>query len=442
MANSKQQIEKLEEIEKSVGKSRGRVTYSDVSQATGFSLVEVEDLMPTMMERYRCRLGMNQETGDVVLNFAYPLRRRDKKTFKEQMVKAGDATLKVLKVVYRASIGIVMIAYAIIFVVLIIGASFAGGRSGNSDDDNDSGISFSPMLFSMLADIFRSIFFYQAITGDDYYGYSGRNERPRSGKGKRALEAIYKFVFGPEKKKYNPLDDSREAIAFIRMNHGKISAGNIAALTGLTLDAAEDKLAEYTGKFHGEPEITDNGTVVCSFRQLMVSVENGSESARILYYKNEPEEGVEFTGNSSGANLAVVAVNAFNLLMSYQLMNVNGVPAWLGIFPFVVSILYYIIPILRLPGYSKAKKRRLKSLYRKALVGLITDYPGHNFTEEEFENALKLLPKEDAEVISDGILKSVIREVIRNYGGVANINAAGQAVYKFEKLENQLNYQH
>jgi len=234
----------VNQLEKILKKSRGKISPGDAAAATGYPIYQIQDALARLIELYEARVSMNPENGQVQFIFKYPFFKRGRKTLKEIMQLGIDAIWKVFKVIYKASIGIILVFYTVLFVLVLLALVF-GGRSDSRDSKIDIG--------AILGGLFRGIldaYTFTAITrnmsyGYDGYGYKFKTFKPEKDKGKGFVQSVFSFVFGPDRPIYDPLDDAKEAAAFIRMNNGRITAGHIVALSGVKYDEAEARLAEY-----------------------------------------------------------------------------------------------------------------------------------------------------------------------------------------------------
>ncbi len=428
MKLERKDIENINSIEKTIEKAKGKLTLAEISAETGLPLDEANSYLNILMERYSCRVKMDQSNGKLQFNFDYPLKRRDSKSFKEIMLIVLNALWKTFQLVYKASVGLVMIVYTIFFLVVLLLM-----MSRSDDRDNDAG----SLVGGILRAIFEALRFKAIVDLTTEYADDGqfrykKYSQPKN-KGKNFIQSIYHLVFGPDKPKYHPLDNTLEAVSFIRNNNGKLTAGNIIALSGVDYPTAESKLAEYAGKFKGELYIDQSGIVTAEFPQLLHSSNTNLKGGKIEFYKNEVEPPVEFTGNSGGRNVAILAMNTFNLIMSMVAMTMfetTFIGFWAGLFPCLVSLLYFIIPIVRVPFYFSAKSKREYSIMHKQLVGLITDFPKAEFKITDFQRVVNL----KQEVLERHLLK-----ICGELEGEVVINNEGKAVYVFQRLSAELN---
>lgn len=452
---SKQSDEKVvNELESILKKSRGIISPGDAAATTGYPIGQVKDALARLIELYEARVTMNNDTGQVEFIFKYPLFRRGKKSIKEYLQIVGEWAWKVFQVIYKASIGVILVFYTLLFVLILIAMIF-GGR----DNDNDNKIDIGAILGGLFRGILDAYTF-SLITRDMTYSYDNDGYRYRQfakdkNKGKSFVQSVYSFVFGPDRPKYDPLEDAKEAAAFIRRNNGKITAGNIVALTGVNYEEAEARLAEYTARFNGDLEVNSDGNLVAEFTDMMNKSAKDIGDGKIIFYEDEIEAPYELTGNTNGRNFGISAMNVFNLVMSLfiiaffssgvqvvedpQLIDVVAGTVhefgWLvfllGYFPFVFSILFFIIPTLRAFKLPSKKKRREINKLRKKLVGAILRNRGKNIRRDELINSAKINNEEMH------LFDSTMEKLIIELKGELNIDSDGTPLYSFERLSKE-----
>ena len=433
----KTSVEKvLSEVEQLLHKSRGRISPQDASASTGYSIEEVKDALSRLIELYECRVTADKETGNLLFVFRYPFFRRGRKSFREILSKVLAVLWKIFTVIYKASIGIILILYTIIFGILLLVMMFAGS-SRDRDSGPDVGYIFIGLLRAIseafwYASITRAIEYDTGIQGIRYKKYT-----PDKNKGKRFIHSVYSFVFGPDMPKYNPLADAQEVVAFIRKNKGKLTAGHIIALAGLTYNQAEEKLAEYAVKFKGDLYINDDGIVTAEFHDIQYSVNKEFFGGKIEYYIDEIEHPYLVTGNTSGRNTAIIIMNSFNLIMSvfgYQfgLLNFGDVGAFImGIFPLVFSVLFFVIPIARIPYVANKQNNREKSIIRKKLFAVIS-------SKNTPLNSSKLWIKTNISPEAGKKAAQVLEKLVPELQGSIEISPDGIPLYQFERLHKEM----
>lgn len=436
-----QEIRDLQLVEQVLEKAKGKLTLAEVTAETGMPLDNALNSLNILLERYSSKVEMNYETGDLLFNFAYPLLRRDAVSFKERMIQVWDVTKKVLKYIYKASIGIVLIAYFVFFVLLLLAAA---SQSKDNKNNNNSGIG---KLISAFIRALIDVFFIKntmkntpkyTYKRDGEYMYKATYEEPNKGKG--FLQSVFSFVFGPERVKRTAEQDAMEVISFLRMNDGKLSVSDIIALSGVTLDEAESRMAEYVGKYKGELYISPDAVLTAEFPQVMHQSNSELKGEAIQYYKNEIDPPAEFTGNTSGKNFAIILMNSFNLVMSSFLLSIMsleydgiGIYFWVGLFPLAVSALYFIIPILRIPSFLREKRTRRDNILRKSALSAVILKKGKQvYTQDIVINC------SDNHQYSREERDKMMERISREYRGEVKIDPAGGAYYDFERIQRDM----
>lgn len=426
-------------VEDLARKSRGRLSPADVAAASGIAVHEAQDALERMMELYEARITLRQDTGDILFVFPLPLRKRGSKTFREIALQVRDALWKAFVIVYKAAIGVILIVYTVAFVVLLIAIAIAASQNRDRDSDDNN-------VSHLIGGIFRAIFegmqFYawnRALT----YGYDSDGLRYRrydtGEKKKNFIKSVYDFVFGPDRPPHDPLADAREAAAFIRTNRGKMAAGHLIALAGWTYDKAEEKLADYLVRFKGHPELSDSGIVVGEFEDFMRREDATLKGGAIVLYQDETEAPYERTGNTGGRNFAIAAMNIFNLGMSVAIISGGLLPTdnmlvliLLGWFPFVFSLLFFAIPLIRIPIITKKERERHRNNIRKKIVGVITSQPERSFT---FADIIMFggINKENEQ-----LARQVLDKVVVELSGDTQLDENGTVHFVFPRLAQEL----
>lgn len=426
----------VEDLAKS---SKGRLSPADVSAATGMAVHEAQDALERLMELYEARITLRDTTGDLLFVFSLPLRQRGSKTLKEKLIVVRDALWKAFVITYKAAIGVVLIAYTVIFVLVLLAITIAASQNRDRDDDSNGG-------FHLIGGIFQAIFegmrFYawnRAIT----YAYDGDGMRYRSfekkEKKKNFIRSVYDFVFGPDRPMPDPLADAREVAAFVRKNKGVLTSGHLIALAGYTYDKAEEKLTDYLVRFKGHPTITEQGIVVGEFEDFLRREDPSLQGGAIVLYQDETEAPYERTGNTGGRNAAIALMNVFNLAMSFFIL-ANGsefidnglIVFLLGGFPFVFSVLFFLIPLVRIPIVTKKEQERHRNNIRKKIVGVVTSQPARTFTPAEIMMFGGINQNDEA------FARSVMEKLVVELGGDTQLDDNGTMQFVFPRLAQEL----
>lgn len=426
-------VSKLEEL---IEKKKGKINPYEAALATGYSLDEINSGFSRLLELFESKVSMDPTNGAIVFDFAYPLRDRGKKSFKEIMTVVAEKAYKIFKKVYKVSIGVILIVYTVLFALIMIGIMIA---SSNRDSDS-KGFSFD-FIGSIFLGIIRGMQM-AAITSSmvdyqtDSSGMRYRHVKSDSPAGKKFIPSVYDFVFGPERVPSDPLSDAREVLAYLKkISNGKLTAGSILLLAGGDYDKAESKLAEYSGRFQGDLSIANDGTLTAEFNNLQ-QVEKSWLEGKIVYYFDETDEPYIMNGNSGGKNFAIIAMNLFNFIASIVLMGAfidsAALAILLGIIPFIFSLLFFLIPLIRIPYNAVKNKERSRNILRKKLFrGIIKNLHKSSTSEELYADAG--FTAEDIEKGADALSELVI-----DLRGDISISEQGKPLYSFTRLSKEL----
>lgn len=431
--HSKQEV--LIALEKLIKSSNGRIAPQDAAAATGYSTQEVEDSLARLMELYKCKVEVDEENARPIFNFDIPFKKRGEKTFQEKLAVAINIFWEVFKKIYKVAIGVILIVYTLIFVIIIM---LAASQGGDRDRRNNNS---SRMISNIFSAIFQGMQFvainkaYSRSYDQDNMAYR-YYEKPEH-KGKKFIQSVYDFVFGPERPEFDPLNDTKEVATYIRNHSDKITSADIINLSGVDYDEADSRLAEYASKFRGSIDITENGTAVADFRDLSV-ISSKLEGGKVEYYIDEVEPPYEMTGNTSGRNFGIGFMNLFNLLMSIGVIQgaaeiESGLVTFaLGWFPLIFSILFFLIPIGRAVMHKKKVAQRSKNVVRKILVGQIIAANGGPLTMEQIISKINLQNHSIKEV------EEVLSKVVLDLRGEIVIAENGTPMYNFDRLKREL----
>lgn len=426
-------------VEKAVKKANGKVAPADIASETGYALSDIHDALKRLIELFESKIAMNQNTGELQFVFAYPLVKRGSKSFSEQMYVVLEWLWKVFKVIYKASIAIILVVYTIIFALFLLVILF----SGKSDDrDNRGGAVISGIFRAIFEALYFTSFRRRVEYQMDPSGLRFKKFEKEKNKGKGFIQSVYSFVFGPERPKYNPLDDDKEVIAFLMKNNYKLTAANIIELTGVNYDEADSRLASYLSKYDGEAHLNTDGVLTVDFPRLKNKVSKDLEGGKIIFYKDEVEAPYELTGNTTGKNTLIIFLNIFNFIMSIVAINIamvdiqsTAVLIGLGIFPLIFSLLFFVIPLIRIPYIKKKQSEREQNIIRKKLFSVLFSILPAEIKENDFINYAQLNNEEISKA------KNLIEKLIIDINGEINLNDRGEAVYYFDRLENEIKSQ-
>ena len=132
-------------------------------------------------------------------------------------------------------------------------------RSSSSDrDDDGGGFGFGGLFWFWGWDV--------GGTGSGYGRQRSRfaARRPREPFYKR----VFAFVFGPPTPAEDPLADEKQLVGYIRAQRGRIAAVDLVRLMGWTFPRAEQEVTRLMVDYGGEPEVTEDGVVLYTFKAV------------------------------------------------------------------------------------------------------------------------------------------------------------------------------
>ena len=447
-------------LEKYIQKKSRQFTVNDAASVTGLPLLETEEGVKELMQKYDCKLRVT-EGGDLIYDFG-TMHRREAKSFGEYFQDFLSLVWRGFTIFYKIAISVFLVLYFVIFLLLVLALVIAV-MSGGKDNNNSSRGAGS--LIYVVFRVFLSIFQWNTIMGynNTYrrydkqgYGYKHYTEKQgilaniRSKDGdskdkKGFVASIYDFVFGPPRVEPDPLDNQREVATYLRENKALISTYEVQALAGWTREEAENFMTQVLANYNGKAEISPNGILYGDFTEFTRSKDRTGE-APIIWYWDEYEPEYELTGNKIGRDVGVGFMNGFNLLLSSlvlwgplgQILEAGPlVYTFLGWIPLIYSLVFFLIPLFRYFTLLPKRKERYKANIRKRLMKAI-------FQEHSAEMSLEQLTKianakrTTEEPLSEKIVEAVMMDVIYDLGGESSVNAAGVIVYKFDRLDQEL----
>jgi len=321
----KRQITDAKAYESIVGtfkKHKSGITLADVAAGTGLALNRVRELVPLAADEYSARLEVTQ-SGEILYSFPRgfssryrglaPAFRRGFAAFTRFAAVAG-------KLMFKAWIMVMLLGYFLLFIAIALAAlvlSMAARNNRSGGGHSGGGMNASLGIFNLII----RIWFYSELLGASRRagwqggGWDGRSSAPKK-KGRPLHKAIFSFVFGDD----DPNSDrqtleKKEFVAYIRNRRGVVSLPELMVLTGQDSPKAESYITSLCAEFGGSPEVTDEGTIVYRFDEILLSRTNTSNagaaqsSATPLYKKLRV-----FSANPHKMNFWFAVINGVNLL--------------------------------------------------------------------------------------------------------------------------------
>lgn len=431
------------------------MTIADASVASGLAMRDAEAGLQWLTSEYRGHLRVTED-GDLVHvfpnGFTKPWETRE---WAERVAAAvGRGLLGAGRFIVRAWLLTVMVAYALVFVGLMVGLTFARQGGSSDRDDRHPGTWVIAGLFRMIADaLFWTFHPFSPFYVDTTYAPHRAERRMQHDEGEKIpfYEKVNRFVFGPHVKPEDPNATRARILTEIRAQKGRIGLADVMRITGLPRDRADPLMARLMLDYEGTVEVGDQGGIVYRFEAIRRTAEEAPHAPRPAPAWRTPASLPPLTGNGLGSNVAIALLNGFNLLASgwaiangLTLSNLAalfskappamlpdaGVPIVLGLVPMIFSIAIFVMPALRALGRLAAEKRVRKENARLAVL------------REVLSRTAKKEPVPD-EVLREAwrraagdepTSKEVTARVVE-LGGDVDTGPEGQVRYRFADLE-------
>lgn len=365
--------EKYQKVITALKRRKKGASAADICAATALPLNEVRDLLPKAADEFYGHLQVTA-SGEILYIFpnGFTSRYRGfKAALKRFFGKASVVFKKMTVFLFKIWIMVMLIGYFVLFILIALAGIFLSAASKSSNRDS-GGVSIN--LFGLL----WRLWFFSELTRPQYpYQAKPKEKRPMH-------KAIFSFIFGDDDPN-SGFDDRRNKaiIAYIQANKGVICLAEFMAFTGYDSVKAQEELISFCCRYSGSPEVTQEGTIVYRFDDLLLRADTKKEKELLPPVKRLKI----FSENKKGMNIGFTLINAVNLLFgSYFLYNsVNTgliydierqAPSYLygithfiteiftanphifigvalGIIPFVFSLLFWLIPAIR---FFKEKK--------------------------------------------------------------------------------------
>ena len=380
---------------------RTPMTVADAAAKAGLALRDAASGLKWLSSEYRGQLRVTSE-GELVhlfpTGFSKPWETRDALQRVTRAVAKGLATS--IRFVVRAWVTIVLVAYAAIFIALILGMTFA--RQGNDSRRNDGGVPGGALAYAFLRIVGDALFwtFHPWSPFSVYYapGAWEAGGLPRAAR-RQALEPkvplyerVNRFFFGPPPPPVDSRESERLILSAIRAGKGRVGLADVMRVTGLPREHVDPMMARLMLDYDGDVFVSEEGGIVYRFAALRKTAAEGHEREPApAWSRIRPL--APLTGNSVGANLLVGGLNAFNLLMgAWAIENGmtlervahlfdrvphpivdTGLPVALGVIPLLFSAFLFLIPIARAVARPARRRAAVEERGRLAVLQEVTD---------------------------------------------------------------------
>lgn len=456
-------------VERYISKHKARTfTLGDVASTTGLPVLETERAVQQLMGKYDCSLKVTDQ-GDLLYAFG-SMHERGKPTFRDRIKQFGSWIWKGFTWFYKAWIAITLVVYFVVFLLLLMALIFGAIAAGGDKDKGRSskgGGQFLSGMFRLVWSIFEwKTFNDRTYRTNDPWGYPYKhyeakqdglpkrnytNERDQRRSKKGFVASVYDFVFGPPRYEIHPLANHMEVASFLKSNKGLVNTSIIQALAGWKRKDAENFMTEVLSRYNGKAEISLNGTLYGEFKDV-IRGDNRVEEAPVVWFWDEYEAEVELTGNTWWRNALIIFMNLFNLAFSgviafgglQLILAAQGLPfnisgfIWLGWIPFVFSLIFFTVPLVRMLGIKRQQREQHKENIRKRLMKVIFKRHKEKISLAELTAVANQWASTE-ERLSPAVVNTVVQDFILDLRGEAYVNDTDASVYyRFDELDQEL----
>jgi hypothetical protein len=442
-------------------KYRREATVADLIAETGLPKYQVEQSVKHVMNEYSGHLKVT-ESGELVYYFPHGMRNRIKgigpalKNFWKSFLKVSG---KVLSFLFKIWIMVMLVGYFILFLVILIAAivaSIALSASRRSDSRSRSGGGgiFSMYLVLRLIEAFLRVFFFVSLTKK-----SKKQRRP-------FYKSVFAYVFGDEDPNSGWEEhEKKQVIGYIRRNRGAILIDELMVLTGKDYDEAQILINQYMLEFEGEPQVTDDGTIVFFFPELLRSQASAFEGTAVDIARPEKKKIIPFNTNEGKSNGWISFFNVFNLCFGgyfsfwaiiggrpamegfgilyggvhYFLLRFLGLqdPQFLilivlGIIPVSFAFLFFLVPVLRILWLKGQNEKIKRENLQKKLYSSVLQNPARVDEESIAYAGADETPKN---------ARQFIQKQVKRYAAIKQADVEAEEgerfVYNFTELNRQ-----
>ena len=317
------------------------------------------------------------DSGDLLYRFDRRLIARDAVPLGTRLRRAAWSAFKTG---FKVMTAVVLVVYVLVFVAILVALIFA--RQGDRDGGfGGRGGGFGLGDFLLIHWLMGGRGWRR---GSLYYGDAHARRLPKDAR-PPFYKKVFAFMFGPEEPRPTQLQKDRSVVQLIRARSGLVTAPELVEHTALPLHEAEEEMGRLIGAYGGDPQVSDRGELVYAFPGLMKSAHGRvrAREPRPAWMRLERPRLV--TGNSTGANVGIGLLYAFNLVCASALVLLPafeaarlGLPpvpplmfVGLGVIPAGYSAVALSIPLIRRIGVGRENRARVRRNIRRLLLGLV-----------------------------------------------------------------------
>ena len=445
---------------------RDGATIADLIAATGLPAVQVQEGIREVADEYDAQLRVT-ESGEVLYHFPRGMRSRKRgpgAAARRAIGRAARVAGRVLTWAFKAWITVMLVGYFVLFVAIVVLAALASmamSAAGRSDGRRDGGGGFfSFYLAARMFELFLWLWF-------------ARGPRASRSRGRPLRQSVFAYVFGePDPNAGWDETERRMVVQFLRSNKGLITAEELMALTGSSPLEAQQKINRLLLELEGEPEVTEEGTIVFRFENLLRSrAEELHAEARarlprkrlIPFNRNERSRNTWITvfnlvNAGFGTYFATQAVAqpepVYRIIQGVQTMQVDSaylyhfvnnvlsmlgsarpetlIFAALGVVPLTFSVFFFLVPLARRIRERAANEQARRENLRRLVYARVLADP-------TLVDARDIRPSAPEETTRNAAaeVERLLKELAAARGGEPVQGPDGSWLWRFPELERE-----
>jgi len=457
-------------------RKKSGATIADLIADTGLPKQQVENAVKRVVYEYQGHLKVT-ESGEILYHFPHGMSNQVR-GLGARARRFGRRALRVLgraaAFLFKIWTMVMLVGYFLLFVLLVLAAMaasvVASSKGGGGGGGQRGGLGSFYLTF-MLFRLITNLWLYSALV----WGADPHRMR-RKPKGRRLHQSIFAYLFGDGDPAADWPQRERTAFAsFCRENRGVVTLEEVMHLTGRDSSEAQELINALLVDYEGEPDVTDNGTLIYRFPELLRTGggERAVEDPRRFAQERVPA--IPFSNNKGSTNGWITFFNGFNLAFGSYFFFVplaggviaaEGFTAFyafvltlfaagfgvanpilfvfvaLGLVPVVFSALFYAIAGLRKLAVNRENRRRRDRNVRRHVLRAIVDNPDYVDPEE----IVAEVPERDSlgREAALGLVSSIVERVAAERGAsVEEKRAASNGkpaafIYRFPDIQREL----
>ncbi|MFW6234649.1 MAG: hypothetical protein ACOC4I_04665, partial [Spirochaetota bacterium] len=254
---------------KTLKKRRREATIADLVTETGLPTYQVEEQIKRIVNDYRGHLKVT-ESGEILYHFPDGMKNQVHGAgprAKRFLRKVASVAGRVLKTAFKVWTMVMLVGYFVVFVLLIVlafVASMAAQAKGGGDSGGGRGRVGGFGSFYLTTRLMQMSMYLWLYSGGHP---DSRGRKPRE----RPLhQSVFAFIFGDGDPAAEWDQRERRAfLAYLRAAKGVSTVEDLMRLTGRSYNDSQQLLNRLALEFEGEPDVTESGTLIYRFDQVL-----------------------------------------------------------------------------------------------------------------------------------------------------------------------------